>query len=87
MIFGDKEVAITRRIETANGRPEGYLSFVFDKNPLIPKSLDEAYVMHLSASARTEETSDLMLTTDIDFSKFHIFLVRKFLCEYRRKFL
>lgn len=87
MIFGDKEVAITRRLETANGRPEGYLSFVFDKNPLIPKPLDEAYVIHLSTSARAEETRDLMLTADIDFAKLHIFLVRKFLCKYRRNFL
>lgn len=87
MIFGDKEVAMTRGLETANGRPEGYLSFVFDKNPLIPKPLDEAYVMHLSTSARAKETSNLMLTTDIDFAKFHIFLIRKFLCKYRRNFL
>ena len=87
MIFGDKEVAFARRLETANRRSESYLSFIFDKNPLIPKSLDEAYVMHLSTSARTEETSDLMLTADIDFAKFHISLVRKFLCKYRRNFL
>ena len=87
MILGNKEVAITRRIETANRRSESYLSFIFDKNPLIPKSLDEAYVMHLSTSTRAEETSNLMLTADIDFSKLHIFLVREFLCEYRRKFL
>ena len=70
MIFGDKEVAFARRLETANRRSESYLSFIFDKNPLIPKSLDEAYVMHLSTSARAEETSNLMLTADIDFSKF-----------------
>ena len=87
MIFGDKEVAITRRLETANRWPESYLSFIFDKNPLIPKSLNKAYVMHLSTSTRAEETSNLMLTTDIDFAKLHIFLVRKFLCEYRRDFL
>jgi hypothetical protein len=87
MIFGDKKVAFARRLETTNRRSESYLTFIFDKNPLIPKSLDEAYVMYLSTSARAEETSDLMLTADIDFSKLHIFLVRKLLCKYRRKFL
>ena len=87
MIFGDKKVAFARRLETSNRRSESYLSFIFDKNPLIPKSLDEAYVIHLSTSARAKETSNLMLTTDIDFAKLHIFLVRKLLCEYRRDFL
>lgn len=87
MIFGDIEVAFARRLETANRRSKSYLSFIFDKNPLIPKSLDEAYVMHLSTSTRAEETSNLMLAADIDFAKLHIFLVWQFLCEYRREFL
>lgn len=86
MIFRDEEMTFARRLETANGWPESDLSLIFDESPLVPKSLDEAYVMHLSTSARAKETSNLMLTTDIDFSKFHIFLVREFLCEYRRKF-
>ena len=87
MVFRDEEMAFTRRLEAANGWSESDLSLIFGKNPLIPKSLHKTYVMHLSAPARTEETSDLMLTTDIDFSKFHIFLIWQFLCEYRRKFL
>lgn len=87
MIFRNEEMTFARRVETANRWSESNLSFIFGKNPLIPKSLYETYVIHLSASARTEKASNLMLTTDIDFSKFHIFLVRKLLCKYRRKFL
>ncbi len=86
MISRDEEMTFARRVETANRWSESNLSFIFGKNPLITKSLHKTYVMYLSASARTEETSDLMLTTDIDFSKLHIFLVREFLCEYERKF-
>ena len=80
-------MTFARRLETANRWSESNLSLIFDESPLVPKSLYKTYVIHLSASARTEETSDLMLTTDIDFSKFHIFLIWQFLCEYRRKFL
>ena len=87
MIFRDEEMTFARRVETANGWSESNLSFIFDESPLVPKSLDETDVMYLSASARTEKTSNLMLTTDIDFAKFHIFLVWQFLCEYRREFL
>ena len=87
MIFRDEEMAFARRLETANGWSESDLSLIFDESPLVPKSLYKTYVMHLSASARTEETSNLMLTTDIDFAKLHIFLVWQFLCEYRRKYL
>ena len=87
MIFSDKEVAFTRRLETANRRSKSNFPAIFNKYPLIPKPLDEAYVIYLSTSARAEETSDLMLTADIDFAKLHIFLVRKLLCEYRRDFL
>lgn len=87
MIFSDKEMALTRRLETANRRSESNFPVIFNKYPPIPKPLDEVYVIHLSTSARAKETCDLMLTTDIDFAKLHIFLVRKFLCEYRRDFL
>ena len=87
MIFRDEEMAFARRLETANGWPESNFPLIFDESPLIPKSLDETDMIHLSASARTEETSDLMLATDIDFAKFHISLVRKFICKYRRNFL
>ena len=87
MIFCDEEMTFARRVETANRRSESNLPLVFGKNPLITKSLHKTYVMYLSASARTEETSTLMLTADIDFSKLHIFFVWQFLCKYRRYIL
>ena len=87
MIFRDEEMTFARRLETANGWSESNFPLIFDESPLVPKSLYKTYVIHLSASARTEETSNLMLAADIDFTKLHIFLVWQFLCEYRREFL